>query len=70
MSDAERRIIRLEAASRTLKVSTSAILEFLAKKGIAVENNLNFRLTEEELILLMKEFSDKEGAPGEPEKNI
>jgi hypothetical protein len=65
MSDAERRIIRLEAASRTLKVSTSAILEFLAKKGIAVENNLNFRLTEEELILLMKEFSDKDAAPGD-----
>ncbi|MEJ0031288.1 MAG: translation initiation factor IF-2 [Bacteroidota bacterium] len=49
--------IRLGQASRKLNVGKDHILEFLAKKGFKVENNLNAKLTGEQYTLLSKEYA-------------
>jgi translation initiation factor IF-2 len=54
---AEEKTIRLGQASRKLNVGHNTILEFLAKKGFAVENNPNARLSAEHFALLSKEYA-------------
>ncbi len=54
---AEEKSVRLGQASRKLNVGHNTILEFLAKKGITVENNPNAKLTPEQFNLLAKEFA-------------
>jgi len=50
-------MIRLGQASRKLNVGHNTILEFLAKKGFAVENNPNAKLTAEQVAMLSKEYA-------------
>lgn len=50
-------MIRLGQASRKLNVGHNTILEFLAKRGFAVENNPNAKLTAEMFALLAKEYA-------------
>jgi translation initiation factor IF-2 len=54
---AEEKMIRLGQASRKLNVGHNTILDFLAKKGFAVENNPNAKLTGEQFAMLAKEFA-------------
>jgi translation initiation factor IF-2 len=54
---AEEKSIRLSQAARKLNVGHNTILEFLAKKGVVVENNPNAKLTPEHFVLLSKEFA-------------
>src|SRR5258707_5272570 len=53
---AEEKGIRLGQASRKLNVGHNTILDFLAKKGFAVENNPNAKLTAEQFAMLAKEY--------------
>ena len=53
--------IRLNKVTRDLNVSISTAVEFLQKKGFAVEENPNTKITDEQFDLLKKEFqSDKD----------
>jgi translation initiation factor IF-2 len=54
---AEEKMIRLGQASRKLNVGHNTILEFLTKKGFAVENNPNTKLTPEQYAMLAKEYA-------------
>jgi translation initiation factor IF-2 len=54
---AEEKSIRLSQAARKLNVGHNTILDFLAKKGVVVENNPNAKLTPEHFNLLSKEFA-------------
>ena len=54
---AEEKMIRLGQASRKLNVGHNTILEFLTKKGFAVDNNPNTKLTGEQYAMLSKEFA-------------
>jgi translation initiation factor IF-2 len=54
---AEEKMIRLGQASRKLNVGHNTILDFLAKKGFAVENNPNAKLTGDQFAMLAKEFA-------------
>ncbi len=54
---ADEKMIRLGQASRKLNVGHNTILEFLAKKGFAVENNPNAKLTAEQFAMLSKEYA-------------
>lgn len=54
---AEEKGIRLGQASRKLNVGHNTILDFLAKKGFAVENNPNAKLTSEQFAMLAKEYA-------------
>jgi translation initiation factor IF-2 len=54
---AEEKLIRLGQASRKLNVGHNTILEFLTKKGFAVDNNPNTKLTPEQYAMLAKEYA-------------
>ena len=54
---AEEKMIRLGQASRKLNVGHNTILDFLAKKGFALENNPNAKLSVEQFAMLAKEFA-------------
>jgi translation initiation factor IF-2 len=54
---AEDKGIRLGQASRKLNVGHNTILDFLAKKGIKVENNPNAKLTADQFAMLAKEYA-------------
>lgn len=49
--------IRLNKVTRDLNVGMTTLVEFLQKKGHAVENNPNTKISEEEYEMLVKEFS-------------
>ncbi len=49
--------IRLNKVTRDLNVGIVTVVEFLQKKGFAVETNPNTKITEEQYALLVKEFS-------------
>ena len=57
MSMTEEKMIRLGQASRKLNVGHNTILDFLAKKGFAVENNPNAKLSIEQFSMLAKEYA-------------
>jgi translation initiation factor IF-2 len=57
LSMAEEKLIRLSQAARKLNVGHNTILDFLGKKGFAIENNPNAKLTPEQFNLLSKEFA-------------
>ena len=54
---AEEKMIRLGQASRKLNVGHNTILDFLTKKGFAVENNPNAKLSADQFAMLAKEFA-------------
>lgn len=54
---AEEKMIRLGQASRKLNVGHNTILDFLAKKGFAVENNPNAKISPEQFAMLSKEYA-------------
>ncbi len=54
---AEEKLVRLGQASRKLNVGHNTILDFLAKKGVSVENNPNAKLTAEQYAMLAKEYA-------------
>jgi translation initiation factor IF-2 len=54
---AEDKMIRLGKAAQSLNVGKDTILEFLAKKGFKVENNVNAKLTAEQFAMLSKEYA-------------
>jgi translation initiation factor IF-2 len=54
---AEEKSVRLGQASRKLNVGHNTILDFLAKKGVSVENNPNAKLTAEQFAMLAKEYA-------------
>jgi translation initiation factor IF-2 len=54
---AEEKLIRLNMAARKLNVGVHTVVEFLAKKGFAIDENPNTKLTPEQFTLLSKEFA-------------
>ncbi|MDR3339093.1 MAG: translation initiation factor IF-2 [Candidatus Symbiothrix sp.] len=48
--------IRLNKVTRDLNVGLSTVVEFLQKKGFSTEENPNAKISDEEYILLVKEF--------------
>ncbi|MFN3839601.1 MAG: translation initiation factor IF-2 [Cyclobacteriaceae bacterium] len=54
---AEEKMIRLNMAARKLNVGVHTVVEFLAKKGFAIDENPNTKLTPEQFALLSKEFA-------------
>ena len=56
----ENKAVRLSKVAKEVNVSTGNIREFLAKKGFEIDSNPNVKLTEEQYVLVLKEFqSDK-----------
>ena len=62
--------IRLNKVTRDLNVGISTVVEFLQKKGFAVEANPNTKITEEQYALLVKEFSTDKNLRLESERFI
>jgi translation initiation factor IF-2 len=58
--------MRLSQVARKLNIGKNTILEFLSSKGFEVEDNPNSKISEEQLVLLSREFAssamDKEEA--------
>ena len=49
--------IRLSKAIKDLNVGLSTAVDFLAKKGHKVPSDINFKISDEEYLLLAKEFN-------------
>ena len=62
--------IRLNKVTRDLNVGISTVVEFLQKKGFAVEANPNTKISEEQYALLVKEFSTDKNLRLESERFI
>ena len=62
--------IRLNKVTRDLNVGISTVVEFLQKKGYAIEANPNTKITEEQYAILVKEFSTDKNLKKESEKFI
>ena len=62
--------IRLNKVIRDLNVGTATVVEFLQKKGHAIEASPNTKITEEQYALLVKEFSKDKNLRIESEKFI
>mgnify|MGYP006176519051 FL=1 len=61
-------IMRLSQVARKLNIGKNTIVDFLSSKGFKIEDNPNFKITQDQLNLLSKEFADsaldKEEASG------
>ena len=62
--------IRLNKVTRDLNVGIATVVEFLQKKGHAIEANPNTKITEEQYALLVKEFSKDKNLRIESDKFI
>ncbi|MEG1563869.1 MAG: translation initiation factor IF-2 [Bacteroides sp.] len=62
--------IRLNKVTRDLNVGITTAVEFLQKKGHAIEANPNTKITEEEYAVLVKEFSTDKNLRLESERFI
>ena len=62
--------IRLNKVTRDLNVGITTVVEFLQKKGYAIEANPNTKITEEQYAILVKEFSTDKNLKIESEKFI
>ncbi len=62
--------IRLNKVTRDLNVGISTVVEFLQKKGHAIEANPNTKITEEQYAELVKEFSTDKNLKKESKKFI
>ena len=62
--------IRLNKVTRDLNVGITTVVEFLQKKGYAIEANPNAKITEEQYAELVKEFSTDKNLKKETEKFI
>ena len=60
--------IRLNKVTRDLNVGIATVVDFLQKKGYAVEANPNTKITEEQYAALVKEFSKNKDLKIESEK--
>ena len=60
--------IRLNKVTRDLNVGITTVVEFLQKKGYAVESSPNAKITEEQYAELVKEFSKDKNLKKEMEK--
>ena len=62
--------IRLNKVTRDLNVGITTVVEFLQKKGYAIEASPNAKITEEQYAVLVKEFSKDKNLRIESEKFI
>ena len=62
--------IRLNKVTRDLNVGIATVVEFLQKKGFAIEANPNTKITDEQYALLIKEFSTDKNLRLESERFI
>jgi translation initiation factor IF-2 len=60
--------IRLNKVTRDLNVGITTVVEFLQKKGYAIEASPNAKITEEQYAELVKEFSTDKNLKKETEK--
>ncbi len=60
--------IRLNKVTRDLNVGITTVVEFLQKKGYAIEASPNAKITEEQYAVLVKEFSTDKNLKKESEK--
>lgn len=63
-------MIRLNKVTRDLNVGIATVVDFLQKKGYAIEANPNAKITEEQYAALVKEFSKDKDLKIESEKNF
>ena len=61
-------IIRLSKAAREFNIGVSTIVEFLSKKGMSIEKDPNFKLSQEMYIILVKEFAPDKHVKEESKK--
>ena len=61
-------MIRLNKVTRDLNVGIATVVDFLQKKGYAIEANPNAKITEEQYAALVKEFSKDKDLKIESEK--
>ena len=61
-------IIRLSKAAREFNIGVSTIVEFLSKKGLSIEKDPNFKLSNEMYIILVKEFAPDKHVKEEAKK--
>ena len=59
--------IRLNKVTRDLNVGITTVVEFLQKKGYAIEASPNAKITEEQYAVLVKEFSTDKNLKKESE---
>ena len=52
--------MRLSQLARKLNVGISTIVDFLASKGFKVDGKPNTKITDEQIVLLNKEFADQD----------
>ena len=51
-------MMRLSQVARKLNIGKNTIIEFLDSKGFKIEDNPNFKIDNDQLVLLSKEFAD------------
>lgn len=61
-------IIRLSKAAREFNIGVSTIVDFLSKKGLTIEKDPNFKLSQEMYIILVKEFAPDKHVKEEAKK--
>jgi len=61
-------VLRLSKIAREFNIGTSTIVDFLAKKGIAIDPNPNTKLTEDAYLVLAKEFQKEKSLKDEVRK--
>lgn len=54
------KMMRLSQVARKLNIGKNTIIEFLDSQGFKIEDNPNFKINDEQLGLLSKEFADSE----------
>ena len=61
-------IIRLSKAAREFNIGVSTIVDFLSKKGLNIEKDPNFKLSQEMYTILVKEFAPDKHVKEEAKK--
>jgi translation initiation factor IF-2 len=60
--------IRLSKAAREFNIGVSTIVDFLSKKGMSIEKDPNFKLSQEMYVILLKEFAPDKHVKEEAKK--
>jgi translation initiation factor IF-2 len=62
------KVLRLSKIAREFNIGTSTIVDFLAKKGIAIDSNPNTKISEDAYLILAKEFQKEKSLKDEVRK--
>jgi len=62
------KVLRLSKIAREFNIGTSTIVDFLAKKGMAIDSNPNTKISEDAYMILAKEFQKEKSLKDEVRK--